>query len=133
VDTAEAPVALATLCSPLVDSYNIPSSNHCTDPVGEEMYACDYPDIAVPGQLDDLADLDDRVLTLSSYPVARPCPPNAVPDVAPDEAEGIPMRDGIWFWFGHSNLPTPSIFRWDTRLSSPKPIFNMLGCDWTVG
>ncbi|KAF4222382.1 hypothetical protein CNMCM5878_005664 [Aspergillus fumigatiaffinis] len=96
-DTAHAPVALATLCSPLVDSYqgyNISSpSNHCTNPVGEEMYAFDYPDIAVPGQFDGLADIDDRIPTLSSYSVARPCSPNAVPDVVPSERESIPMGD----------------------------------------
>jgi hypothetical protein len=110
VDTAEAPVALATLCSPLGDFYNISSSNHCTDPVGEEMYSCDYPDIAVPSQLDDLADLDDRVLTLSSYPVARPCPPNAVPDVAPDEAEGIPMKDAYDSGSGIQTSPLQAYF-----------------------
>jgi hypothetical protein len=94
---ADAPVALATLCSPLVDSYqgyNISSpSNHCTNPVGEELYAFDYPDIAVPGQFDDLADIDDRVPTMSSYPVARPCSPNALPDMVPAERESIPTGD----------------------------------------
>jgi hypothetical protein len=40
------------LYSPLIDSYlgyNISSlSNHCANPVCEEMYTFDYPDIAVP-------------------------------------------------------------------------------------
>jgi hypothetical protein len=96
-DTADAPVALAMLYSPLVDSYpgyNISSpSNHCANPVCEEMYAFDYPDIAVPGQFDGLAGIDDRVPTLSSYPVARPCSPNAVPNEVPAERETIPMGD----------------------------------------
>jgi hypothetical protein len=57
------------------------------------MYAFDYLDIAVPSQFNGLAGIDNRVPTLLSYPVMRPCSLNAVPNEVPAERETIPIGD----------------------------------------